>query len=104
MYPIGLKVTNQHGFSDTASDTVVVANVAPTVSIGDNGPMAENTAVTVSGVVSDAGWLETPLTATIDWGDGAAQAPPGAVEEACGRSRRSRTPSSTSTATTASSR
>jgi hypothetical protein len=30
----------------------------------------ENTAVTISGTISDPGWLES-LTATIDWGDGA---------------------------------
>jgi hypothetical protein len=70
VYPIGLRVTNEYGFTDTDSTTVTVANVAPTVTIADNGPKAENTAVTVSGVVSDAGWLEDPLTATIDWGDG----------------------------------
>ena len=43
-----LKVTNQYGFSDTTSTTVVVTNVAPTVTIGNDGPKAENTAVTVS--------------------------------------------------------
>ena len=82
VYTVGLKVTNQYGFSDTTSTTVVVTNVAPTVTIGNDGPKAENTAVTVSGVVSDAGWLETPLTATINWGDGAAAtALSGTVEE-----------------------
>ena len=71
VFTVGLQVTDAaSGITDTDSATVTVTNVAPTVTIGNNGPKAENTAATVSGVVSDAGWLETPLTASIDWGDG----------------------------------
>jgi hypothetical protein len=82
VFTIGLRVTDSvSGIADTDSTTVTVTNVAPTVLIGNNGPKGENTAVTVSGVVSDAGWLETPLTASIDWGDGTGpQALSGATE------------------------
>jgi hypothetical protein len=63
------------GGTATDTATVTVTNVAPTVTIANNGPKSENTAVTVSGVVSDAGFLETPLTASIDWGDGTGPQP-----------------------------
>lgn len=33
-------------------------------------PAGENTPVTLTGGISDPGWLD-PLTATVDWGDGA---------------------------------
>jgi hypothetical protein len=50
---------------------VTVNNVRPSVtSLSNDGPKNENTAVSISGVVSDPGWLDT-LTATVDWGDGA---------------------------------
>ncbi len=78
VYPIGLKVTNADGFSSTASTSVTVNNIAPSVAVANDGPRPENTTVTVSGVVSDPGWLD-PLTATIDWGDGAV-ALPGVLE------------------------
>jgi fungalysin metallopeptidase (M36)/PKD domain-containing protein len=78
VFTIGVKVTNANGFSDTDTATVTVTNVAPTVSVGNDGPKPENTSVTVSGVVTDPGWLDT-LTATIDWGDGAV-ALPGTLE------------------------
>ncbi len=71
VFPVSVKVTDSDGAYATASTTVTVANVAPVVgTITTSSPKPENTAVTVSGVVSDAGWLD-PLTATIDWGDGA---------------------------------
>jgi hypothetical protein len=70
VFTIGVRVTNANGFSDTDTSMVTVANVAPTVSLGSNAPKPENTAVTVNVLVSDPGWLD-PLTATIDWGDGA---------------------------------
>ena len=57
----------------TAEDTaeVKVTNVAPTIGVSDPSSVAENTAVTVAGTISDPGW-EDSLTATIDWGDGSA--------------------------------
>jgi hypothetical protein len=69
VFPVTLRVTDSVGASDTDTTTVTVDNVAPTVTLAQDGPWPENSAVTVSGTVSDPGWLE-PLTATIDWGDG----------------------------------
>jgi hypothetical protein len=68
-FTVGLKVTNEYGFSDTDSTTVTVNNVAPTTTLGAIGSVSENTSITASGSVTDPGWLD-PLTATIDWGDG----------------------------------
>jgi hypothetical protein len=69
VYPVGLRVTNAGGISATASTTVTVHNVLPSVSLNSDAPVDENSEVTVSGVISDPGWLEA-LTGTIDWGDG----------------------------------
>ncbi|MEX2646197.1 MAG: PKD domain-containing protein [Gaiellaceae bacterium] len=69
VFPVALKVTDPNGAYDVDETTVTVDNVAPTVSLGSNAPQPENTAVTVTGTISDPGWLD-PLTATIDWGDG----------------------------------
>ena len=74
-FTIVVRADDGKGGVTTASTTVNVTNVAPTVTIANNGPKSENTAVTVSGVVSDAGFEETPLTASIDWGDGAGPQP-----------------------------
>lgn len=75
VYPVAVKVTNSDGIYATASTTVTVRNVPPAVTtLTSDGPKPENTPVTVSGVVSDPGWLD-PLTATIDWGDGAGVQP-----------------------------
>lgn len=81
--PIGLKVTNADGFTSTASTTLSVTNVAPVVgTITTNSPRTENSTVTVSGAVTDAGW-EDPLSATINWGDASAtQALTGTEEHA----------------------
>jgi hypothetical protein len=68
-YTIGLKVTDPDGGYDTDTATVNVTNVAPSVAAASNGPKPENSPVTVTGVISDPGWLEA-LTGTIDWGDG----------------------------------
>ena len=68
VFPIRLKVTAGRAFTVTAT-TVTVNNVAPSVSLTSDAPKDEASTVTVSGTVSDPGWLD-PLTATIDWGDG----------------------------------
>jgi hypothetical protein len=68
VYPRGLRVT-ANGVSDTDTSSVTVNNVAPTVTLDPSAPADENSPITVSGVVSDPGWLDV-LTATIDWGDG----------------------------------
>jgi len=69
-FTVGLKVTNEYGFSDTDSTTVTVNNVAPTTTLDAIGSAAENTSITASGSVTDPGWLDA-LSATVDWGDGA---------------------------------
>jgi hypothetical protein len=68
VYPIAVRVTKD-GISNIDTTTVTVNNVAPSVTLASDAPQGENTAVTISGVVSDPGWLEA-LTATVDWGDG----------------------------------
>ncbi|HRQ38076.1 MAG TPA: M12 family metallo-peptidase [Chloroflexota bacterium] len=73
VYIVRLRVTKD-GVSNTDSTTVTVHNVPPTVTLASDSPQDENTAVTVTGLVSDPGWLEA-LTATIDWGDGTAVEP-----------------------------
>ena len=63
------------GGSDVDDATVTVTNVAPTVTgLASDAPGDENTVLTITGVVSDPGWLD-PLTATVDWGDGAGPQP-----------------------------
>ena len=69
VYPVSVKVTDPDGAFSVATANVTVNNVAPTVTVDSDAPKPENSAVTVSGKVSDPGWLD-PLTATIDWDDG----------------------------------
>jgi photosystem II stability/assembly factor-like uncharacterized protein len=70
VFPVSVKATDPDGGYDTASTTVTVNNVAPTVEdLADDGPQPENSPITVTGLIRDAGWLEN-LTATVDWGDG----------------------------------
>ena len=69
-FTVRVRVTDSFGSSDTASATVTVNNVKPSVTlIANDGPKSENIAASVNGVISDPGWLDT-FTATIDWGDG----------------------------------
>ena len=68
-FPVAVKVTNANGFSATATSTVTVTNVAPTVgTITTDAPQDENSPVTISGTITDPGWAD-PLSATIDFGD-----------------------------------
>lgn len=71
VYDIGLQVTDEFGNTATDATTVTVANVAPTVSIDAITPIDEFGTVTVSGVITDPGWLDD-LSATISFDDGAA--------------------------------
>lgn len=69
VFPVRVKVTDPDGAHAIDSSTVTVANVAPSlVGVADTGPVDENTAITVTGMVTDPGWLD-PVSATIDWGD-----------------------------------
>ena len=75
VFPVCLRVTDAIGDSGQSCSTVTVSNVAPTIdTLGNSGPVDENSIVTVSGTASDPGWLDV-LSATVDWGDGTAVAP-----------------------------
>ena len=69
IFPVGLRVTNDAGWSNDASSSVTISNVAPSLSLNTDAPQNEGSLVSVGGTVTDPGWLD-PLTATIDWGDG----------------------------------
>ncbi|MGW7412086.1 M36 family metallopeptidase [Streptomyces sp. NPDC054863] len=69
-YTVGLRVDNAAG-SSTDTATVTVTNVAPAVAFTVKGQAVEGGKLTVSGTVTDPGWLD-PLTATVDLGDGKA--------------------------------
>lgn len=69
VFPVAVKVTNSDGAFAIAASSVTVNNIAPTVSASANDPKDEGSPVTVTGTVTDPGWLD-PLSATIDWGDG----------------------------------
>jgi hypothetical protein len=73
VFPIALRVTDPGGMSATAASQVTVSNVAPSLTIS-SGALNEGAAGTLTGTVTDPGWLD-PLSATIDWGDGAPPEP-----------------------------
>lgn len=66
---VKLCVTDAVGLTAEDTATVTVNNVAPTINASANTPKSENSSVTVSGTVTDPGWLDT-LSGTISWGDG----------------------------------
>jgi hypothetical protein len=68
VFPVSLRVTDPDGLSDDDATTVTVTNVPPSLTLA-GASADEGGAVSVSGVVTDPGWLEL-LSATIDWGDG----------------------------------
>lgn len=80
VFTIGLQVTDEFGNTATDSTTVTVTNVAPTVSIDAISPIDEFGTVTVSGTVTDPGWLDD-LSATISFDDGAAAVALAGTEE-----------------------
>lgn len=71
VFPIGLRVTDAFGNTAVSTSQVTVTNVAPTVTVDGITPVDEGGTVTVTGTVTDPGWLD-PLTATISYDDGAA--------------------------------
>jgi hypothetical protein len=79
-YTVAVRVTDNLGHSATASTTVEVRNVAPSVSGINRTPEQPwpGQTVTVNASFTDPGWLDTH-TATIDWGDGTSSA--GSVSE-----------------------
>lgn len=78
VYGVRVKVSAGGVFS-IAEATVTVLNVPPAVSAGSNAPKDENSPVTVSGVVTDPGWLDG-LSLVVDWGDGTTQPVMGVIE------------------------
>jgi hypothetical protein len=69
-FAVHVKVTDLDGAYDVADSTVTVLDAAPTIDgIGNDGPVAEGSPVTVTATAGDRGWLDE-LSATIDWGDG----------------------------------
>ncbi|MCA1839381.1 MAG: M36 family metallopeptidase, partial [Actinobacteria bacterium] len=69
VFTIKLQVTDQDGNKATDTTTVVVNNVSPSLNLATDAPKGEGSVVTVSGSITDPGWLD-PLTAVIDWKDG----------------------------------
>ncbi len=80
IYTVGVQVTDEWGLTDTDTASVTVANVAPTVVINPIPPTNEHGTTTISGVISDPGWLDV-LTASIDFDDGAGPQPLAGVLE-----------------------
>lgn len=74
VYTIGLQVTSTLGVTDEDATTVTVTNVDPEVTLDPVTSRPENTAISLGGVVSDPGWLDS-LTATVDWDDGTGPQP-----------------------------
>ncbi len=77
---VRLCVTDTTGLTDDDTTTVTVTNVTPAVSLTGGAATTENTASSISGVVTDPGWLD-PLSATVDWGDGTGPLPLSGVTE-----------------------
>ena len=80
VFTIGLRVTDAFGNTATDSSTVTVTNVAPTVAIDAIAPIDEFGTVTITGTVTDPGWLDD-LSAAISFDDGAPAVAVGGAEE-----------------------
>ena len=78
VHPVALRVVKD-ALASTDATTVTVRNVAPAVTLAANAPLAEGETVTVTGVISDPGWLE-PLSATVAWDGGPPQPVTGTIE------------------------
>jgi N-acetylneuraminic acid mutarotase len=82
-YTVAVTITDNQGAAQTATTTVTVANVAPTVQpiTGIPASVKVNTAITPSATFTDPGTLDTH-TAVWNWGDGTTSA--GTVTETNG--------------------
>lgn len=68
-YPIKLRVDDGNGEQDTATSTITVVNVAPSLdNVAVTSPIDENDFATLTGDIVDPGTLDT-FVLTIDWGD-----------------------------------
>jgi hypothetical protein len=72
LYVATLTVTDNDGLTDTATFSVVVANVAPVVGAIANATINAGATHTVAGTFTDPG--ADTWTVTVDWGDGSAPA------------------------------
>jgi DNA/RNA endonuclease G (NUC1) len=71
VYTVTLTATDNDTLTDTASFTVTVNNVAPSVGTPPNGAVNVGTAYTASGTFSDPG--ADTWSAIVNWGDGSAE-------------------------------
>ena len=78
-FVVRVQVTDAHGAFAEDDAVVTVTNVAPSVSLSAIATVSENTTASISGLVTDPGWLD-PLTATVDWGDGTSSTAAGVLE------------------------
>lgn len=78
-FVVRVRVTDAHGAFAEDTAVVTVTNVAPGVSLAAIVTVSENTTVSISGLVTDPGWLD-PLTATVNWGDGTSSTATGVLE------------------------
>jgi hypothetical protein len=84
VYTVTICAADDDTTNNCSPKIVTITNVPPTVGpIATNSPRNENTSLTISGAISDPGWLD-PLSATINWGEpgGAAVALTGTLENA----------------------
>ena len=69
-YIVTLTATDDDGGVGTATETITVANVAPTLTnLAVTSPINENGAATLTGNILDPGTLDS-FTVSVDWGDG----------------------------------
>ena len=91
---VSLRVTDDQGRTSTASATINIANVAPTLAIGGNAAVNEGASYTLNLSASGDPGSDTISQWLINWGDGSAARPSAATRAA----------SRTSTTTTAATR
>jgi DNA/RNA endonuclease G (NUC1) len=72
-YPVTVIVTDPYGAADTATTTVTVMNVAPSVAAFANGSLLQGEVYATAGSFGDPG--ADTWTATVDYGDGSGAQP-----------------------------
>lgn len=80
VHTVTLRVTASTGETSEDTATVTLTNVAATLAASAGAPVTEGSLTTMSGTVTDPGWLD-PLDATVDWGDGNGPQPAGGALE-----------------------